>query len=99
MTEKKTVEYRGGGVTLGLFFLILFVLKVNPGGHLDSVVENWSWWWITAPIWGPVLLVAGIFAVLGVTYLVAGWLDKRAAAKRRKERLERLQRNKFNPQQ
>lgn len=34
-----------------LVFLVLFILKVNPGGHLDSPVEDWSWWIITLPLW------------------------------------------------
>lgn len=41
------------GNGIGLFtilFIVFLVLK------LTSVI-NWSWWWITAPLWGPVVLI------------------------------------------
>lgn len=34
----------------GLVFLIFMVLKLT--GNID-----WSWWWITAPLWIPITLV------------------------------------------
>jgi len=40
---------------LPLLFLIFLVLK------LTNVID-WSWWWVTAPIWGS--LVFGIIVVL-----------------------------------
>jgi hypothetical protein len=33
----------------GLLFIIFLVLKLTH-------VIDWSWWWITAPLWGNVLL-------------------------------------------
>lgn len=41
------------GNGIGLFtilFIVFLVLK------LTSVI-NWSWWWITAPLWGPVVFI------------------------------------------
>lgn len=84
---------------LGWLFLIMFVLKLNPGGHLDSDVENWSWWWVTAPLWGSVLIVALVFATIGVTMLVLNFLDKRAATRRRNEAWKRLHGDAPNPNQ
>ena len=44
----------GGGITLsGLVFIVFLVLK------LCNVI-NWSWWWVTAPLWIPFLIVLGI---------------------------------------
>ena len=34
----------------GTLFLIFLVLK------LCNVID-WSWWWITAPLWGPLVVV------------------------------------------
>jgi hypothetical protein len=34
-----------------LVFLIWMVLKLT--GHID-----WSWWWVTAPLWGSIILKA-----------------------------------------
>ena len=54
-----------GGSQIGipsLLFLLFTGLKLS--GHID-----WSWWWITAPIWGPagvafvVVVVCGLFQV------------------------------------
>ena len=43
----------------GLFFIVLFILKVCGVG----VVADWSWWWITAPLWGPIAIVLVIVFV------------------------------------
>ena len=44
----------GGGVGfLGLLFIVFLVLK------LTNVIA-WSWWWITAPLWGPLALFLGV---------------------------------------
>jgi len=39
----------GTGI-LGTLFIIFLVLKICK-------VINWSWWWITAPLWGYVAIV------------------------------------------
>jgi len=60
----------GGGIGLcGFFFIVLFLLKV---GVANTVVQTWSWWWITAPLWGPVALVLGIILVVGLILLIFG---------------------------
>lgn len=59
---------------LGIFFLILFILKV---GVIETVVVGWSWWWIAAPLWGPVVLLITVpIAVCLCTAVVlsGGWL-------------------------
>ena len=44
-----------------ILFLIFMTLK------LCGVIV-WSWWWVTAPIWAPILLVLlGLIIVLLVT--------------------------------
>lgn len=49
----------GGGIGLGgALFLVFLVLKLTH-------VIDWSWWWVTAPLWIPfVLVIAFIFLVL-----------------------------------
>ena len=47
----------GIGIT-GAVFIVFLVLKLT--GHID-----WSWWWVTAPIWIPI----GLF--LAIVLLVA----------------------------
>lgn len=43
----------------GLLFLLFLGLKLT--GYIA-----WSWVWVTAPLWMPMMLVLFIFAVLGV---------------------------------
>lgn len=40
----------GGGGFFGLMFLIFMTLKLT--GFID-----WSWWWVTAPLWGGFALI------------------------------------------
>lgn len=48
-------EKNYGGIGLaGILFVVFLVLKLT--GHID-----WSWWWVTSPLW---LLVTIIIAVL-----------------------------------
>lgn len=52
----------GGGITLsGLVFIVFLVLK------LCNVID-WSWWWVTAPLWIPF----AIFVVICVVVFIVG---------------------------
>ena len=51
----------GGVGFLGLLTIVFVTLKL-----LDKI--DWSWWWVTAPMWG----LFGIFLAIGVMWL--GWL-------------------------
>ena len=44
-------------------FLVFLVLKLT--GHID-----WSWLWVTAPLWGPLAVVFAIAAVLGLVWAI-----------------------------
>lgn len=56
------------GVSLfSLVFIVFLVLKLAAIG----VVATWSWWWVTAPLWGPITVLLGIGAVLLVIWLIA----------------------------
>jgi len=50
-----------------LAFILLKVLGVPPVG-------DWSWWWVMAPMWGPLLLVLVMAGVMSVYYAVRGRL-------------------------
>ena len=54
----QTTTYSGISLTTVLFVVFL-VLKLTH-------VIDWSWWWVTAPLWIPVALVVCIVAVLGI---------------------------------
>jgi hypothetical protein len=52
-----------GGIGLGgAVFIVFLVLKLT--GSID-----WSWWWVTSPLWIPLALVLVIVAI--VAFLIA----------------------------
>jgi hypothetical protein len=58
----------GSGLgVLGLLGVAFVVLK------LCGVID-WSWWWVTAPFWGPLVLVFGSMLVcfLALFFLFVG---------------------------
>ena len=47
-----------GGIGLDIILFVLFlILKLT--GHID-----WSWWWVTSPLWIPITIVF-TFIMLG----------------------------------
>lgn len=59
---------RGGVGFWGVLFLILLVLKLAAVGQ----VAHWSWWWVTAPLWGPAVAIVAILVVAAVVGGVGG---------------------------
>ena len=59
MIENKT---KNSSIGLGtIIFLIFLVMKLAKIGE----VANWSWWWVTAPLWGGfVLTILVVFVLL-----------------------------------
>lgn len=54
-------------VILGINFpaaLALAFITLKLCGMID-----WSWWWVLAPLWGPVALVLAVAAALGLACL------------------------------
>lgn len=42
---------RSGGLSLGMvIFIVFLVLKLT--NNID-----WSWWWVTSPLWIPLVLI------------------------------------------
>lgn len=62
------------GIGLGGALFILF-LGLKLTGYID-----WSWWWVTAPLWGPL----GVFIVIaGIVVVIAFAMDKQKPKSRR----------------
>lgn len=87
-TSNATVNSRGVGLLTGLT-IIFVVLKLNPGGYLDSAVEGWSWWLVFAPLWGVWALILLFAVIAGIAYFIAYIKDKRRESKFRKAREQR----------
>lgn len=64
--QKVVVRNQGIGFC-GLLFIVLLLLKV---GVVETVVVGWSWWWITAPLWGPFCLTMGIILAFLLAILI-----------------------------
>lgn len=48
---------------LGILGLIFITLKLTD--YID-----WSWWWVLAPIWIPLAIVATVFVIMGIAVLL-----------------------------
>ena len=55
----------------GILTVVFVVLK------LCGVIK-WSWWWVVAPLWGPLGLLILVMGVLfiGAVFLDWKWFDK-----------------------
>jgi hypothetical protein len=69
MAESNTTRSGGCGIS-GLLFVAFVVLKLTH-------VIDWSWWWVTAPLWIPVLIVLGICAIVLLIALAVELCDRR----------------------
>ena len=50
------------GLGIGtILFLIFMVLKLT--NYID-----WSWWWVTAPLWIPIIIL-GIVGLIAIFYI------------------------------
>lgn len=64
-SKKETTQSSGIGIC-GLMFIVFLALKLAGIG----TVATWSWWWVTAPLWAPAVLVLAIFGI-GFALIVA----------------------------
>jgi hypothetical protein len=57
------------GMELGVvLFLIFMVLK------LTNTID-WSWWWVTSPLWIPLALAAAVLSVVGLIAFIIYLID------------------------
>lgn len=79
MVKNKTTVVSTGGISFfSLFFLVLFVLKVT--GNI-----TWSWWWITAPLWGGIAIFSSVFVIGLLFVMLLSIIDKYNNNRRRKK--------------
>jgi hypothetical protein len=74
----------GGGITIfGGTFLVFLFLKLAEIG----AVKDWSWWWVTSPLWIPFAIGIVIIIGIGLYYLTKYILrDKRTPIQKAEER-------------
>lgn len=54
-TESKSSSH--GSNFMGFLFLLFLTLK------LTNVID-WSWWWVTAPLWGGIAILLAAFLII-----------------------------------
>lgn len=59
MTAENDKPSRSGVSFTGLLFLVFLTLK------LCGVID-WSWWWVTAPLWVPLVVVVLVLLIFGM---------------------------------
>lgn len=72
--KKMSKSSESSGIGLGtILFVVFLILK------LTNFID-WSWWWVTAPLWIP---VAFIMIMVVIAIMTVGWTGfwKRVAAK------------------
>jgi len=58
MSDKNNGASGGIGFS-GILFIVFLVLKLCK-------VINWSWWWVTAPLWIPVIIVFVCLIIIAI---------------------------------
>ena len=57
-------EHNNSGVSLlGLLGILFVGLKLT--GYI-----NWSWWYVTLPFWGGLVILLAVLAVIGIVTLI-----------------------------
>ena len=69
MSDKVVVKSNGIGF-LGLLGIVFIVLKLCG-------VINWSWWLVTLPLWGGLVLAVGIFLLALLFAIVFAVVSKK----------------------
>jgi len=60
MENSKTKTGTGGICTI--IFIVFLILKLVGVGS----VATWSWWWVTSPLWLPLVAIISFYLVLAI---------------------------------
>jgi hypothetical protein len=55
----------------GVIFIVFLILKLAGIGQ----VANWSWWWVTSPLWIPAAIVLGLGLLVLIITVIKKGLD------------------------
>lgn len=61
--SQSTATTNGGISFLGALAIVFIALKLMG-------VITWSWWWVTAPLWGGLAIAVVLLAVAAILYMV-----------------------------
>jgi hypothetical protein len=63
MAENNNTQSGGIGF-FGLLAIVFITLKLTN-------VITWSWWWVTAPLWGPFVVLLGFGVLVFIVAFIA----------------------------
>lgn len=61
-----------------ILWIVLFILKINGLG----IVATWNWWWVSSPIWIPIVLLVFLFLYTMTVEVFKYYLRKRRFEKK-----------------
>jgi len=70
MSKEKTTT--GGIGFFSMVFMVFLILKLAEIGQ----VAEWSWWWVTSPLWIPIALAIVAILIMGIIAIIASALTK-----------------------
>jgi hypothetical protein len=80
MSSSSSSSSSGGFGAIGLLGVVFVTLKLFG----ITEVATWSWWWVTAPFWGGLALLAVIGLVFGLAWLVLEVIERMQRKKLRR---------------
>lgn len=60
-----------GGVSVSGVVGIVFVILKLVG------VIDWSWWWVTVPFWGPLIIIALALAIVTIVMAISDKAERK----------------------
>jgi hypothetical protein len=63
-------ESRSNGIGIGMVLFIVFLVLKLTG------TINWSWWWVTSPLWIPFVAAVVILGIVGLIAAIIEQLSK-----------------------
>lgn len=70
MIKDRQVSINIGGILLPGMFLLFLYLKLTGA-------ITWSWWWVTAPLWGGFAFVVVFFVLLFLVATIVAAFSKK----------------------
>ena len=70
--SKSSLSVKSGIGIGGLVFIVFLVFKLAQIG----VVANWSWWWVTSPLWIPIVGIIAVSLIWLIGFVIYHTLRK-----------------------
>ena len=62
-------ESKSNGIGTGMVLFIVFLVLKLTG------TINWSWWWVTSPLWIPFVAAVVILGIVGVITIIIEYIN------------------------